>query len=65
MSERKFLEMMDSIPKFETFSRYSNSLDKKYKKFCLKHLIHELKYPKKFQEYGSQIVRPLRKDKYL
>lgn len=64
MKDTKFLEMVDSIPKFETFSKYSQSLEKKYKKSCLKNLIEELKHPKNFKEYGSQILGP-KKDKYL
>lgn len=65
MSEKKLLEIMEEIPQFETFSKYSISLNKKYKKCCLKSLINDLRNPKHFQEYGNSIIKPIKKDKHL
>ena len=47
MKDPKTLQMFDSIPKFETFSKYNNSLKKVFKGNCLKYLVHNLKHPRK------------------
>ena len=47
MSDNKIVEMFDSIPKFDYFSKYSFSLQKVFNNCSLKNLIKELKSPKK------------------
>ena len=48
MRDEKMIEMFDSIPKFETYSKCSQSLARMFKHNSLNNLIHELKYPKRF-----------------
>ena len=48
MKDAKMIEMFDSIPKFETYSKYSQSLARMFKHSSLNNLLHELKYPKRF-----------------
>ena len=54
MENNKVLEMFDSIPKFETYSKYSLSLHRIFKNNSLKHLIKDLKSPKKLNECGNE-----------
>ena len=54
MSDNKIVEMFDSIPKFDYFSKYSFSLQKVFKNCSLKNLIKELKSPKKKNENDNQ-----------
>ena len=44
MENNKVVEMFDSIPKFETYSKYSISLQRIFKNNSLKNLIKDLKY---------------------
>lgn len=50
MKDYKMIEMLDSIPKIQSYSSYSLSLEKMFKKNCLKDLLYDLKYPKTFQQ---------------
>ena len=54
MSDNKIVEMFDSIPKFDYFSKYSFSLQKVFNNCSLKNLIKELKSPKKKNENDNQ-----------
>ena len=54
MSDNKIIEMFDSIPKFDYYSKYSFGLQKVFKNCSLKHLIQELKSPKKINELEDQ-----------
>ena len=46
----KMIKMLDSISKFDTYSRYSTSLDKRFKCNSLKNLINTLKTPQLTKE---------------
>ena len=48
MEQQKMVEMFESIPQFETYSNYSNTLSRVFKNNSLKNLIEILKNPKKF-----------------
>lgn len=48
MKDEKMIQMFDSIPKFETYSKYSQSLARMFKHSSLDNLLQELKYPKRF-----------------
>lgn len=48
MRDAKMIEMFDSIPKFETYSKYSQSLSRMFKHNSLQNLLNELKHPKRF-----------------
>ena len=50
MGDNKVIEMFDSIPKFETYSKYSNTLGRVFKNSSLDSLLKDLKNPKKFNE---------------
>ena len=50
MGDNKVIEMFDSIPKFETYSKYSNTLGRVFKNSSLDSLLKDLKNPKKFDE---------------
>ncbi len=54
MGDNKVLEMFDSIPQFDTFSKYSSSLQRIFKHSSFKNLLQELKSPKKFNEYEKE-----------
>ena len=46
MSKRKeMIQLLDSISKFNTYSKYSNTLKKVFKNYSLKDLIKSLKHP--------------------
>lgn len=45
MKDYKTIEMFESIPKFETYSKYSQTLSKKFKHASLKTFLHDLKNP--------------------
>ena len=54
MENNKVVEMFDSIPKFETYSKYSVSLQRIFKNNSLKYLIKDLKSPKKIHELKNE-----------
>ena len=54
MENNKVVEMFDSIPKFETYSKYSISLQRIFKNNSLKNLIKDLKSPKKIHELKNE-----------
>ena len=54
MSDNKIVEMFDSIPKFDYFSKYSFSLQKVFQNSSLKNFIKELKSPKKINVLQNQ-----------
>ena len=52
MKDPKTIEMLESIPKFKSYSKYNTSLEKIFKDNCLKNLIYSLKYPRKATRQG-------------
>ena len=48
MEQQKMVEMFESIPQFDTYSNYSNTLSRVFKNNSLKNLIEILKNPKKY-----------------
>lgn len=46
----KLINILNPIGNFHTFSKYSDSLEKVFKKNCLKTFLHSLKHPTKFDE---------------
>lgn len=50
MSEKKTIRMLESIPKFETYSHYNSTLEKLFKNNSLKNLIVTLKRQKPINE---------------
>lgn len=50
MKDYKMIEMLESIPQIQPYSNYSHSLEKMFKKNCLRDLLSDLKYPKTFQQ---------------
>ena len=55
MKDAKMIEMFDSIPKFETYSKYSQSLARMFKHSSLNNLLNELKNVK--QEIKDRIMK--------
>ena len=52
MKDPKTIEMFDSIPRFETYSRYNASLERIFKGKRLKNLVYSLKHPQKAIKQG-------------
>ena len=52
MKDLKTIEMFDSIPKFQTYSKYNTSLEKIFKGKWLKNLVDSLKHPRKVTKQG-------------
>jgi hypothetical protein len=50
MGDNKVIEMFDSIPKFETYSKYSQTLGRVFKNSSLNSLLRDLKNPKTFND---------------
>ena len=50
MGDIKDIEMFDSIPKFETYSKYSQTLGRVFKNSSLNSLLRDLKNPKTFND---------------
>jgi hypothetical protein len=50
MGDSKDIEMFDSIPKFDTYSKYSYTLGRIFKNSSLNTLIRDLKNPKRFDD---------------
>lgn len=51
-TSRTIVEMLDTIPKFDTFSQYSSSLEKVFKDYSFKSLLKNLREPKKPEIYS-------------
>ncbi len=51
-TNRTIIKMLDSIPKFETYSQYSSSLEKVFKDYSFKHLLKVLHEQKKPEIYS-------------
>ena len=51
-TNRAIVEMLDTIPKFDTYSQYSTSLEKVFKDYSFKHLLKNLREPKKPEIYS-------------
>ena len=51
-TSRTIVEMLDTIPKFDTYSQYSTSLEKVFKDYSFKHLLKNLREPKKPEIYS-------------
>ena len=51
-ANRAIVEMLDTIPKFDTYSQYSTSLEKVFKDYSFKHLLKNLREPKKPEIYS-------------
>ena len=50
MTERQVVRMLESIPKFDSYSRYNSSFEKVFKGNSLKTLIRQLKHQKDITE---------------
>ena len=53
MGDNKVIEMFDSLPKFETYSKYSHTLGRIFTNSSLDTLLKNLKNPKRFEESNS------------
>ena len=51
-TNRTIIKMLDSIPKFDTYSQYSSSLEKVFKDYSFKHLLKVLHEQKKPEIYS-------------
>ena len=51
-TNKRMIKILDSIPKFETYSKYNTSLEKVFHDNSLKQLIKNLKEEKKPQIYS-------------
>jgi len=61
-TSRTIVEMLDTIPKFDTYSQYSSSLEKVFKDYSFKHLLKNLREPKKPEIYSFFNVEEKVKD---
>ena len=50
MGDSKDIEMFDSIPKFDTYSKYNQTLERIFKNSSLNSLLRDLKNPKTFND---------------
>ena len=53
MGDSKVIEMFDSLPKFETYSKYSHTLGRIFTNSSLDGLLKNLKNPKRFEDSNS------------
>ena len=51
-NNRELVEMFESIPKFDTFSKYNTSLERVFKDYSFKHLLKSLKEQRKPEIYS-------------
>ena len=51
-TNRELVEMFESIPKFDTFSKYNTSLERVFKDYSFKHLLKSLKEQRKPEIYS-------------
>ena len=49
MKENKTIEMFESIPTFETYSKYSQTLAKMFQHASFKNLLYELRHPRHYE----------------
>ena len=68
-SNRRIIKLFDSVPKFDTYSRYSVSLEKVFHENSLKNLIKNLKEEKRPKIYSyfdvdGQIIEPNRFNRF-
>ena len=62
MGDSKDIEMFDSIPKFETYSKYSQTLGRVFKNSSLNSLLRDLKNPKTFNDLDDGNPKNLEKN---
>lgn len=64
MKDKKTVEMLDSIPKFDTYSKCNSGLEKLFSTNCLKSLLYNLKHPRKYENNGllEMITKKLPED---
>ena len=55
MKDNKTIEMFESIPTFETYSKYSQTLARMFQRASFKNLLYELRHPRRFNspEYSQ------------
>ena len=63
-TDNKTIAMIESIPSFDTYSKYSHTLARMFKHSSLQNLVHSLKHPRRFdnKEY-SQFTQSSSQDK--
>ena len=61
-SNRGIIKLLDTIPKFETYSQYNSSLEKVFKEYSIQNLIKHLreqKKPKIFSFFNVEEEKPV------
>ena len=63
-TDNKTIAMIESIPSFDTYSKYSDTLSRMFKYSSLKNLLHSLKHPRHFiDKEFSQFTQSISPDK--
>ena len=63
-TDNKTIAMIESIPSFDTYSKYSHTLARMFKHSSLKNLLHSLKHPRHFNNKEfSQFIQSTSPDK--
>lgn len=64
MSENQMIKFFESIPKFDSYSRYNSNLEKVFKSSNVKYLLELLKHQKEIKQKESNLTEDIQRDIY-